>query len=73
MEVGLKLFFICSLEMVLGRFERTVLTHYSSCWGPLWQHSTYTLQSLYGSPLKAYHLHITVAVGGHSKSKVLTH
>jgi len=26
-EVGLKLLFICSLEMVVGPFERKVLTH----------------------------------------------
>jgi len=32
-EVGLKLFLICSLGMVVGRFERTVLTHCSCCWG----------------------------------------
>ena len=56
-----------------GRFERTVLTHYSCCWRPLRQHSTCTLQLLFGSPLKAYYLHITVAVDGHSKRKVLTH
>ena len=38
---------------------------------PLWHHSTCTLQFLFGSPLKAYCSHITVAVGGHSESKVL--
>jgi len=30
LEVGLKLFLICSLEMVVGPFEREVLTHESS-------------------------------------------
>ena len=39
--------------------------------GTLWKDGTYTLQLLFGSPLKAYYLHITVA--GHSKRKVLTH
>ena len=37
-EVGLKLFFICSLEMVVG---------------PLWKDGTYTLQLLLGAPLTA--------------------
>jgi len=36
-EVGLKLFFICSLEMVVG---------------PLWKYSNYTLQFLLGVHLK---------------------
>jgi len=36
-EVGLKLFFICSLEMV----------------GSLWKDGTYTLQLLLGAPLTA--------------------
>jgi len=66
-EVGLKLFFICSLE-IWGPFEGIVLTHYSCCQGSLWKEGTYTLQSLlvvpskqgtytlkllFGSPLKA--------------------
>ena len=46
MEVGLKLFFICSLEMT----------------GPLWRHSTYTLQLLLVAPSKARYLHTEVAV-----------
>jgi len=97
-EVGLKLFFIFTLEMVVkplwkhstytlqillvapvkarhlhitscwGPFESIVLTryncfwqplstqgilHYSYCWGPLWKHNSYTLQLLFGAPLKA--------------------
>jgi len=47
-----------------------VLTHYSCSWGAFWRHSACTLQSLFGSPFKAYYWHITVAVGGHSESKV---
>jgi len=39
--------------------------------GPLWQHSTCTLQLLFEFPLKLYYLHITVA--GRSESKVLAH
>jgi len=35
-EVGLKLFFICSLEMVVWSLwkDSSLLTHYSCCWGP---------------------------------------
>ena len=62
--------FLC---LLIEDGERTVLTHYSCCWRPLRQHSTCTLQLLFGSSLKAYYLHITVAVGGHSKRKVLIH
>ena len=69
----MKLFLFVHWRWLWGRFERTVLTHYSCCWRPLRQHSTCTLQLLFGSPSQAYYLHITVAVGGHSKRKVLTH
>jgi len=42
-EVGLKLFFICSLEMVVGSLwkEGSLLTHYNCCWGALWQLAYY--------------------------------
>jgi len=52
-EVGLKLFFIHTLEMVVG---------------PLWKYSTYTLQLLLGASLEARYLYITVAVGAPLKS-----
>ena len=59
--------------MVVGRFERTVFTHYSCCSRPLWQHSSLRAHCncCLGPLLKAYYLHITV--GGHSERKVLTH
>jgi len=39
-EVGLKFSLFAHWRWWWGRFERTVLTHYSCCWGPLWQHSS---------------------------------
>ena len=39
--------------------------------GSLGKDGIYTLQLLFRGPLKAYYLHITVAVSGHSESKVL--
>jgi len=73
-EVGLKLFFICSLEMVVGSLWKDGTYTLQLLLGPLWQHSSLLahLQLLFGSILKAYYLHITVAIGGHSESKVLT-
>jgi len=35
-------FFICSLEMVVGPFERKVLTHYRCSLGPLWKEGLHT-------------------------------
>ena len=59
MEVGLKLFFICTLEMVVVS---------------LWKYSTVTLQLLLVVvPLTATYLHMTIAIGGHFESIVLTH
>jgi len=74
-EVGLKLFFMCTLEMVvghgkskvlthlsccLGPFQRIVLAHYNSCWGPLWKQGTRCL-------------HITIAFGGPFENNILPH
>ena len=63
-EVGLKLFFIFSLEMVVGvplkgrhlhikvvvggPFQSKELRHNNSCWMPLWKQGTYTLKLLLG-------------------------
>ena len=54
-EGGLKLFFICTLEMVVGPVckHSSLLAHYICCWGPLWKHGTYTLKLLLGDSLKA--------------------
>jgi len=57
-EVGLKLFFICSLEMVV---EVALKARYLD------------IKVAAGGPLKAKYLHIIIAVGGPFESKVLTH
>ena len=58
-EGGLKLFFICTLEMVVGPVckHSSLLAHYICCWGPFWKHGTYTLKLLLGDSLKARDLH----------------
>jgi len=74
-EVGLKLFFICTLKMVVGPLWKhsSLLTHYSCCWWPLWKQGTYTLQLLLVVHLKVWYLHIKIAVRGLFESKALTH
>jgi len=74
-EVGLKLFFICTLEMVVGSLWKhsSPLIHYSCCWWRLWKQGTYTLKLLLGALFKARCLHITNAVGDPFESMILTH
>jgi len=56
----LKLFFICTLEIVAGPFESN-------------RKVTYTLQLLLVAPLKVRYLYVTLAVGDPFECKLLTH
>jgi len=35
-----------------GSLWKQGILHYAWCWGPLWKQGTYTLQLLFGVPLK---------------------
>jgi len=64
-EVGLKLFFICTLEMVVESLWKhsSLLTHYSCCWLTLWKQGTFKWKVAVGVPFESKVLTITNAVG----------
>jgi len=62
-EVGLKLFFVCTLEMVVKPLWKYGTYTLKLLFGPLWKHRTCTLQMLLVAPVKARHLQITSCWG----------
>ena len=72
-EVGLKLFLICTLEMVVGSLRKESSYTLKLLLAASFKAGNFTSQLLLGAPLKALYLHITNAVWGPFESTVLTH
>jgi len=71
LEVPLKAMYLYITVDVGGHCESKILAHLMLMSGPLWKHSTCTLQLLLGATLKERYLHITVAVGGPFRARYL--